>query len=124
MIIGEIKKVAKGERIGYDFAETLSKPTTVAVIPIGYWHGFPRALSSIGRVLIKGKPAKVLGRVSMDMITVDVSGIKNVRSQDEAIIIDKSGENEITVDEIAKYADTTNYEIITRLNPLIKRILI
>ncbi len=125
-VIGEIKKVAKGERIGYDFTETLSKPTTVAIIPIGYWHGFPRALSSIGKVLIKGKPAKVLGRVSMDMITVDVSGIKNIRIKDEAIIIGSSAtpavKNEITADEIARYAETTNYEIITRLNPLIKRI--
>ncbi len=123
-VIGEIKKVAKGERIGYDFTETLSKPTTVAIIPIGYWHGFPRSLSGIGRVLIKGKPAKVLGRVSMDMISVDISGIKNINIGEEAIIIGKSGKNEITADEIAKYADTTNYEIITRLNPLIKRILI
>ncbi len=121
-VIGEIKKVAKGERIGYDFTETLLKPTTVAIVPIGYWHGFSRALSCIGKVLIKGKPAKVLGRVSMDMIAVDVSGIKNVRIGDKAIIIGKGGKNEITADEIAGYADTTNYEIVTRLNPLIKRI--
>ena len=75
-------------------------------------------------MLIKGKPAKVLGRVSMDMVMVDVSGIKNVNIGEEAIIIGKSGKNEIMADEIAGYADTTNYEIITRLNPLIKRILI
>ena len=120
-IIGEIKDVAKGERIGYDFTETLAKAAKVAILPIGYWHGFPRALSSIGRVLIGGKPAKVLGRVSMDMIVVDVSGIKNTKVGDEAVIIGKNGRDEITADELARYADTTNYEIVTRLNPLIKK---
>ncbi|PJC70062.1 MAG: alanine racemase [Candidatus Tagabacteria bacterium CG_4_8_14_3_um_filter_41_8] len=120
-VIGEIKKAARGERIGYDFTETLSRPTTIAVIPIGYWHGFPRALSGIGRVLIKNKPAKVLGRVSMDMISVDVSGIK-AKIGDEAILIGKDGKNTVSADDIADLCSTSSYEIISRLNPLIKRI--
>ena len=123
-IIGEIKNAAKGDRIGYDFTETFSKPAKIAILPIGYWHGFPRALSSIGRVLIKGKPARVLGRVSMDMICVDISNIKNAKIGDEAIIIGKDGKNVISADDIADLANTTSYEILTRLNPLIKRIYI
>ncbi len=121
-IVGEIKSAGKGERIGYDFTETLSKKTKVAILPIGYWHGYPRALSGIGRVLIKGKPAKVLGRVSMDMISVDVTGIKNAKIGDEAVLIGKSGRNSVTADDLARYCDTTNYEIVTRLNPLMERI--
>lgn len=120
-IVGEIKNAAKGEQIGYDFTETFSKPTTVAILPIGYWHGFPRALSSIGKVLIKGKLARVLGRVSMDMIAIDVSGIR-AKIGDEATIIGKDAKNKITADDIAGLANTSSYEILSRLNPLIKRI--
>jgi alanine racemase len=122
-IVGEIKNAAKGERIGYDFTETFLKPTKVAILPVGYWHGYPRALSSIGRVIIRGKLAKVLGRVSMDMISVDISDIKNAKIGDEVIIIGKDGKNKITADDIADLAGTSSYEIISRLNPLIKRII-
>ena len=121
-IIAEIKNVGRGERVGYDFTEILSRPAKVAILPIGYWHGYPRALSAIGKVLIKGEFAKVLGRVSMDMISVDVSGIKNAKIGDEAVLIGKSGEENITADDLARYCDTTNYEIVTRLNPLMSRI--
>ncbi len=123
-IVGEVKSVAKGERIGYDFTEKLRKQSEITILPIGYWHGFPRALSSIGRVLIKGKSAKILGRVSMDMVAVDVSNVKNAKIGDEAVLIGRSGQNEITADEFAKSCGTTNYEVITRLNPLIKRIVV
>jgi len=75
----------------------------------------------IGRVLIKSKPAKVLGRVSMDMISVDVSGIK-AKIGDEAILIGKDGKNTVSADDIADLCSTSSYEIISRLNPLIKRI--
>ncbi|MEK7106973.1 MAG: alanine racemase, partial [Patescibacteria group bacterium] len=123
-IVGQIKNLPKGSKIGYDLTETLNRPSKVAVLPIGYWHGFPRALSGIGKVLIKGREAKVLGRVSMDMISVDITEVKNVKVRDEAIIIGKSGKLEISADDIANMSDTINYEIVTRLNPLMKRIVV
>lgn len=123
-IVGEVKKIPKGSGIGYDFSEILEKDSLLAVCPIGYWHGYPRALSSVGKVLIKGKKAKILGRVSMDIIVVDVSSIKGVRQGDEVILIGKSGNNEIFVDNLASLSDTINYEIVTRINPLIKRFYI
>lgn len=122
-IVSQMRAFPAGSRIGYDFTETLTRPSKVAVLPIGYWHGYPRSLSSIGRVLIRGREAKVLGRISMDMISVDVTGIKNVNVGDEAVLIGKSGGLEISSDELGRLADTTNYEIVTRLNPLIKRFL-
>ena len=123
-IVGQIKNLPKGSKIGYDLTETVNRPSRVAVLPIGYWHGFPRSLSSIGKVLINGKKAKVLGRVSMDMISVDVTDIKNVKIGDEAVLIGKSGKLEISADDMAYLSDTINYEIVTRLNPLIKRIVV
>lgn len=136
-IIGEIKDISKGSFIGYDLTEKIARPTKAAVIPIGYWHGFDRGLSSIGEVLIKGKRCKILGRVSMDMIVIDITNVDdkfNVQSSkfktndikvgDEVVIIGKSGEENITAEDIAQKIGTISHEIVTRINPLIKRIYI
>jgi alanine racemase len=121
-IVGELKNLSKGSRIGYGFIEAVKRDSRVAILPIGYWHGYPLSLSSKAHVFIKGKRAKVLGRISMDMITVDVTGIKNVKVGDEVVLIGKSGEEEVSADHLADLAGTIKYEIITRLNPLIKRL--
>lgn len=121
-IIGEINNVEKGEGIGYDLTEKLKRNSKVAVIPVGYWHGYPRALSGIGQVLINGQRVKVLGRICMDIIMVDVTDIKKVKVGDEVTIIGQDGNEEITVDDIAGLLSGSSYEFITRLNPLIKRI--
>jgi alanine racemase len=121
-VIGEINNIKKGEGIGYDFTEKLRRDSRVAIIPIGYWHGYTRALSGIGQILIKGQRAKVLGRICMDIITVDITGIKDTKIGDEVTIIGKDGKEEITVDDIATLLEASSYELITRINPLIKRI--
>ncbi len=122
-LVGELKTIAKGEYIGYDRTERLRRKTIIAILPIGYWHGFDRGLSSIGRVLIRGRSAKVLGRVSMDMVVVDVTNIPGVRMGDEAVLIGRQGKDFIGADEVAAKIGTTAYEILTRVNPLIRRIL-
>ncbi len=121
-IIGEIKNVEAEDKIGYDFTEKLNKKSKIAIIPIGYWHGYPRALSSIGQVLIKGEKAKVVGRICMDILMIDITSIKDVKIGDEVTIIGPSGNNEITVDNLATLLEASSYEFITRINPLIKKI--
>ena len=74
-VVGEVKEILKGSCIGYDSTECAQRSVTMAVLPVGYWHGFDRGLSSKGQVLIRGKRARVLGRISMDMIAVDVTKI-------------------------------------------------
>ncbi|HSE35516.1 MAG TPA: alanine racemase [Candidatus Paceibacterota bacterium] len=118
-IIGEVKRVPFGEKVGYDYTETLQRDTTLAVIPVGYWHGVPRVLSSKGRVLVRGKSARIVGRVSMDMIVVDVTDIPKVAAGEEVVLIGASGKLRITPKEIADLAMTSHYEIVTGLNPLI-----
>ena len=120
-IVGQIKNLPQGSGIGYDLTETLNRPSRVAVLPIGYWHGLPRSLSSIGKALINGNEARILGRVSMDMISVDITDIKNVKVGNEVVLIGKSGKLEFSADNMADLSDTSSYEIVTRLNPLIKR---
>lgn len=120
--ITEIKKLPKGSRVGYDLTEELWQDSTVAVVPIGYWHGYPRALSSIGRVMVRGKECRVLGRVSMDMLTIDVSNVPNPKVGDEVTAMGNDDSSPISAAGIARSLDASWYEVITRLNPLIKRI--
>ncbi len=123
-IVGEIKNVPKDAYIGYDFTGKTLKASKLAIVPIGYWHGFDRGFSNCGEILIRGKRCKVLGRVNMDMIAIDVSNVRNVKINDEAIILGSFGKEKITAEDMALKIGTTNYEIITRINPLIKRFYI
>lgn len=122
--ITEIKTALKGETVGYYRAEKLKRNSKLAVLPIGYWHGFDRRFSSIGHVLVHGRKAKVVGRVSMDMTVIDVTAILNTKAGDEVIIIGRNGRNQVVADDLAKIAKTINYEIVTRINPLIERFYI
>jgi alanine racemase len=121
-VVGEVKSVKRGERVGYDFTERLHHDARLAVIPVGYWHGIPRALSSKGAVLIRGKRAPMVGRISMDMIVVDVTEIPKVTMGDRVTLIGRDGKESISAEELARGAGTTAYEIVTRLNPLMERI--
>jgi len=120
-ILTEIKKLPAGSKIGYDGAETLSKDGIVGICPIGYWHGSPRAMSSIGAVAVEGVECRVLGRVSMDMISVDLSGVLKAKEGDEVSILEAGNEN-LDAYAVASLCDTSHYEIIARINPLIKRV--
>lgn len=121
-IVSEVKSIPAGQFVGYDLVERVSRPTKIAVLPIGYWHGLPRALSSIGEVLVNGRRAKILGRVSMDLTVVDTTSIK-CQVGDIATLIGQDGQGEIKAEELARRSETSHYEIITRLNPLMERIL-
>lgn len=116
-IISEIKTVAKGESVGYSFTAKLKRDSRLAILPIGYWHGYPRLLSNQGEALINGKRAKLIGRVSMDMLIIDVTDIKNCQVGDEVILLGP----QLSPQELAQKTNTTHYEILTRINPLIKK---
>lgn len=122
--IAQIKQVKAGTSISYGLTERISQDSKIAVLPIGYWDGYDRRLSGIGNVLIKGKRCKVLGRVCMNMIIADVSHVPNVKLEDEVVLLGKQGGDEITADELAQKIGTINYEVVTRINPLIPRIVV
>lgn len=123
-VISEIKNIPKNSFIGYDLTEKILKPSKIAIVPVGYWHGLDRGLSSMGEILVKGERCKILGRVSMDMVVIDISKVKNAKIGNEAVILGKSGKEKLTAEDLAQKIGTTNYEIITRINPLIKRLYI
>jgi alanine racemase len=123
-VVGEVKEIPAGSKVGYDCTETALEDSKIAVCPIGYWHGYGRVFSSIGRVLVRGEKARILGRVSMDMIVIDVTHIKDVKSLDEVVVVGKQGENEVGAEYLADIVDMSAYELVTRINPLIKRFYI
>ena len=92
-------------------------------MPIGYWHGYDRGLSGAGEVLVNGRRARVRGRISMDMIIVDVTDAP-CRVGDVVTLIGRDGRQTITAAELGSRIGTTAYEVLTRINPLVKRIMI
>ena len=110
--ISYIKQLDAGCQISYGGTFTTVKPTIVATLPVGYGHGYPRCLSNRYYVLIKGKRAPILGRVCMDQIMVDITDIPGVTEEDIAVLVGKSGQEEITVEDISRQAGSFNYEFL------------
>ena len=112
-----------GEHAGYGLDFTARREMQVAALTIGYADGLPRALSSgVGSVLIHGKRAPILGRICMDQTLVDITGIPEARAGDTAVILGTSGEETISVCDIAGQAGTIANEILSRLGPRLDRL--
>lgn len=122
-IISEVKSLRAGDFVGYDLTERVTKPTKMAVLPIGYWHGFSRSLSGVGSALVRGRFARVLGRVSMDLVVVDVGGMRCAQG-DHVTLIGRSEKAALYAPDVALAAGTSHYEFLTRLNPLIERTIV
>lgn len=120
--VAQVKEIPKDSFVGYGLTEKVSRATRIAVLPVGYFDGYPRSLSSKGVVLLNGLRCQVIGRVSMNMIVADVTDVGAVRSGDEAVLIGAQGKSLIGAEEVADRAGTISYEIITRINPLVARI--
>ncbi|OGI60507.1 alanine racemase [Candidatus Nomurabacteria bacterium RIFCSPHIGHO2_01_FULL_37_25] len=121
--IAQIKILPKGNTIGYGLTYKTKKTTKIAIIPQGYADGVDRGLSNKGEVLIKGARCEIIGRVSMNMFTVDISHLVNVKIEDEVVILGCQNKEEITAEEIANKLDTINYEITTRISSLLPRVI-
>ena len=122
--IAQVKKVPRGAFIGYGCTYRASRETILAVIPVGYYDGYDRRLSNSSYVLVKGRRAPLRGRVCMDFILADVTDIPGVEVEEEVVLLGKDGEESITANDLASLVGSINYEIVTRINPLIPRILI
>ncbi|MFA5450031.1 MAG: alanine racemase, partial [Clostridia bacterium] len=117
------KTLASGCQVGYGATYITNKDTRIATLPIGYADGYPRAMSSQGRVIIKGEYAPVIGRVCMDQIMVDVTNISCFVG-DIATVMGESGGKLITAEEIGAASISFNYEIVCRVGIRVPRIYI
>jgi alanine racemase len=119
-----VKELPAGAYVGYGRTYRTPKKTKLAILPVGYNEGYDRKLSNLGEVLINGKRCKVRGRVYMNLLSVDVTNLKNVKIGNEAVLIGKQGKEEIFVEELASIVGTINYEIVTRINPTLPRVIV
>ena len=122
--VAQVKVLPSNYPIGYGLTFITKKKTKVALIPQGYFDGITRSLSNIGYFLIKGKKAPILGRVAMNMVVVDVSGIPEVCADDEVVIIGEQGSKKISAEIIAKQINSINYEVTTKINSLLPRVVV
>lgn len=118
--VSYFKVVGKGEGISYGHTYVTSKQTRIVTVPIGYGDGYRRALSNRGSVLIRGKRFPIAGSICMDQFMVDV-GNHEVYVGDEVVLIGKQGDQEITLQEVARLCDTIPYEVLCLLNERIPR---
>ncbi len=122
--IMSIKKVKQGEFVSYGTSYIAHEDKVIAVIPVGYSHGYSRSLSNQGRVLIKGQRVLVIGLVNMNMLIADITKIPDVSIGEEVVLIGKQGESTITVASFGEFSDQLNYELLTRLPLNIPRIVV
>jgi len=117
-----VRAARPGDAVGYGETYRATGPERWATLSIGYGDGLPRALGNRGRVLISGRSAPIVGRISMDVTVVDVTGIPDVAMGDVATLLGSDGAECITVDEIAEQAGTISYEVLTGLTSRLPRI--
>lgn len=123
-VIGQIKTVENGEFVGYGCTYRATRNLKMAIIPIGYYDGYDRGLSNTAHVLIHGQRARVVGRVCMNIIMADVTDIPEAKVEDEVVLLGAQGEDIISAEQFAGWASTINYEVTTRINERIPRLII
>lgn len=122
--VSHIKTLHKGESVSYGRIFTADKDMTVATLPAGYADGYARLLSGKNEVLINGRRAKGIGRICMDQMMVDISGIPDVHEGTEVTLFGRDGEEVITADDLAAIYGTIGYEIICGINQRVPRVYI
>ncbi|MBI2861792.1 MAG: alanine racemase [Chloroflexi bacterium] len=111
-----------GHSVGYGRTFTTSRPSRLALVSIGYADGLPRALSNRGSLLVHGRRAAIVGRISMDQCVIDVTDIPEVAVAEEVVVIGRQGDAEITADEVAEAAGTISYEVLCGIGIRVPRL--
>ncbi|MBI2365936.1 MAG: alanine racemase [Deltaproteobacteria bacterium] len=120
--IVQLKKVPAGTSISYGQTFVTERESLIATLPVGYADGYSRLLSNRGAALVRGKRAPVAGRVCMDLTMLDVTAIANVQQGDEVVLLGRQGAAEISADEMAGWANTISYEVLTSIAARVPRI--
>jgi len=116
-----LKKVPKGEKLGYGCTFETQRDSMIATIPIGYDDGYSRALSNRGRVIVRGKFVPVVGRVSMDLTLIDVTDVPEASLNDHVTLIGRDGDLSITAEDIAETIGTISYEVTCGISGRVPR---
>lgn len=120
----QVKKASSGQTIGYNRTYTCTEDCQIAVLPVGYNEGYDRGLSNKSFVLLRDKRYPVRGNICMNLIMVELPKDLDIKEGELVVLLGRDHDNEISAEELANFAGTINYEIVTRINPSIKRIII
>jgi alanine racemase len=120
----QVRQIPAGSGLGYNHLFTTSRPSIIAVLPVGYEDGYLRCLSNKAQVLIGGRRVPVVGRISMNLTLVDITGFDAVQVGDEAVLLGRQGDEEITADDIAGWMQTISYEVLCLFGKLNQRVLV
>jgi alanine racemase len=121
--IAAIQQLEPGDCVGYGMRYTAPCPRRIAVLPIGYGDGFPRVRNQ-GSALLHGRRAPIIGGIAMDALTVDITDIAEAKLWDEAVIMGRQGNEEITVHEIAKLKNSVSYDILANWRGRLPRVYV
>lgn len=119
--ISHIKTLDENREISYGGTYTTKEKRVIATVPVGYADGYPRCLSNIGRVLVGGEYAPIVGRVCMDQFMIDITDIPNVKVMDEVVLVGKQGDNYLSMEEVSELAHSFNYELPCRVSARVPR---
>jgi alanine racemase len=120
----QLRKVCKGSFISYGRTCRVERDSLIAVVPVGYGHGYSWTLSNTGEMLVRGKRAPIVGRVTMDLTMLDVTTIEDVREGDEVVLFGRQGGEQLSVEEVAEKAGTLSYEILCSIGKRVVRAFI
>jgi alanine racemase len=120
--IARLKVLPPGHGVGYGMTFVTSHPSRIATLPVGYADGYPRLLSNHADVLVHGTRVPIVGNVSMDLVTIDVTGLSNAAVGDEVVLLGSQGPATLTAEELATRAGTISYEIFCRLSARVPRV--
>lgn len=121
-VIAQIKTVAAATPVSYGGTFVTDRPTKIATVPIGYADGYTRSLGNRAYMTVRGRKAPVIGRVCMDQVMLDISGIDDVRVGDEVTVIGNGSDNALSFDDIAKLTGTINYEVVCLVGKRVPRV--
>jgi len=122
--IAQVKRVGRGESIGYGCTERATHDLRLAVLPVGYFDGADRRLSNQGQVLVRGQRAYVRGRVCMNMLMVDVTHLPEATAGDEVVLLGSQGDETVSAEFIASQLGTINYEVVTGVGAHLPRVVV
>jgi alanine racemase len=122
--IAQVKSVPQGACVGYGCTYRTTHPSRIAVLPVGYFEGYDRGLSGVAHVLVRGRRASICGRICMNMCMVDVTDIPEAQLEDEVVLLGHQGDEHISAEQLAAWCGTINYEVVTRINASLPRIVV
>jgi alanine racemase len=122
--LARVQELPAGASIGYGHTYTLTRPARVGLVPIGYADGLQRSLSGKGYLVVGGARAPIIGRVSMDQTTVDLTSAGAIAEGDPVVVLGSQGGTSVWADDLAQWAGTISYEILTGISARVPRFYI